>query len=208
MRRFNKNAIGCANEMKELVVASTNKHKIKEIATILEPHGYAIKSLLDYPEIPEVRETGATFEENALIKALAIAKHLNQLVLADDSGIEVDALNGMPGVLSARWAGSQKDDQANLNLLLSQLADVPIQRRSARYVCVAAYATPIGESKTARGEWEGVVAFAPTGSNGFGYDPIFFLPELGKSVAELSAAQKDENSHRHKAFNALVLTIS
>ena len=101
-------------------------------------------------------------------------------MLADDSGIEVDALNGMPGVLSARWAGSQKDDSANLNLLLSQLADVPTERRTARYVCVAAYATPAGETQTARGEWEGVVGFELAGSNGFGYDPIFYLPELGK----------------------------
>jgi non-canonical purine NTP pyrophosphatase (RdgB/HAM1 family) len=194
--------------MNSIVVASTNAHKIKEIAAILKPYGWEVKSLLDFPNLPDVRETGATFEENAILKATTIAKVLNQPVLADDSGIEVDALNGMPGVLSARWAGSQKDDSANLNLLLSQLADVPAERRAARYVCVAAYATPAGETKTARGEWEGVVGFELAGSNGFGYDPIFYLPELGKSVAELSAAQKDERSHRHRAFNALVPIIS
>lgn len=194
--------------MNSIVVASTNAHKIKEIAAILKPYGWEVKSLLDFPNLPDVRETGATFEENAILKATTIAKVLNQPVLADDSGIEVDALNGMPGVLSARWAGSQKDDSANLNLLLSQLADVPAERRTARYVCVAAYATPAGETKTARGEWEGVVGFELAGSNGFGYDPIFYLPELGKSVAELSAAQKDEKSHRHRAFNALVPIIS
>lgn len=194
--------------MNSIFVASTNAHKIKEIAAILKPYGWEVKSLLDFPNLPDVRETGATFEENAILKATTIAKVLNQPVLADDSGIEVDALNGMPGVLSARWAGSQKDDQANLNLLLSQLADVPAERRTARYVCVAAYATPAGETQTARGEWEGVVGFELAGSNGFGYDPIFYLPQLGKSVAELSAAQKDEKSHRHIAFNALVPTIS
>lgn len=194
--------------MNSIVVASTNAHKIKEIAAILKPYGWEVKSLLDFPNLPDVRETGATFEENAILKATTIAKVLNQPVLADDSGIEVDALNGMPGVLSARWAGSQKDDRANLNLLLSQLADVPAERRTARYVCVAAYATPAGETQTARGEWEGVVGFELAGSNGFGYDPIFYLPQLGKSVAELSAAQKDEKSHRHIAFNALVPTIS
>jgi XTP/dITP diphosphohydrolase len=194
--------------MKSIVVASTNAHKVKEIAAILKPYGWEVKSLLDFPNLPEVKETGATFEENAILKATTIAKVLNQPVLADDSGIEVDALNGMPGVLSARWAGSQKDDSANLNLLLSQLADVPAERRTARYVCVAAYATPAGETKTARGEWEGVVGFELAGSNGFGYDPIFYLPELGKSVAELSAAQKDEKSHRHRAFNELVPIIS
>jgi non-canonical purine NTP pyrophosphatase (RdgB/HAM1 family) len=194
--------------MNSIVVASTNAHKIKEIAAILKPYGWEVKSLLDFPNLPDVRETGSTFEENAILKATTIAKVLNQPVLADDSGIEVDALNGMPGVLSARWAGSQKDDSANLNLLLSQLADVPAERRAARYVCVAAYATPAGETKTARGEWEGVVGFELAGSNGFGYDPIFYLPELGKSVAELSAAQKDERSHRHRAFNALVPIIS
>ena len=194
--------------MNSIVVASTNAHKIKEIAAILKPYGWEVKSLLDFPNLPDVRETGSTFEENAILKATTIAKVLNQPVLADDSGIEVDALNGMPGVLSARWAGSQKDGSANLNLLLSQLADVPAERRTARYVCVAAYATPAGETKTARGEWEGVVGFELAGSNGFGYDPIFYLPELGKSVAELSAAQKDERSHRHRAFNALVPIIS
>ena len=130
--------------MNSIVVASTNAHKIKEIAAILKPYGWEVKSLLDFPNLPDVRETGATFEENAILKATTIAKVLNQPVLADDSGIEVDALNGMPGVLSARWAGSQKDDSANLNLLLSQLADVPAERRAARYVCVAAYATPAG----------------------------------------------------------------
>jgi XTP/dITP diphosphohydrolase len=194
--------------MNSIVVASTNAHKVKEIAAILKPYGWEVKSLLDFPNLPEVKETGATFEENAILKATTIAKVLNQPVLADDSGIEVDALNGMPGVLSARWAGSQKDDSANLNLLLSQLADVPAERRTARYVCVAAYATPAGETKTARGEWEGIVGFELAGSNGFGYDPIFYLPELGKSVAELSAAQKDEKSHRHRAFNELVPIIS
>jgi XTP/dITP diphosphohydrolase len=194
--------------MKSIVVASTNAHKVKEIAAILKPYGWEVKSLLDFPNLPEVKETCATFEENAILKATTIAKVLNQPVLADDSGIEVDALNGMPGVLSARWAGSQKNDEANLNLLLSQLADVPAERRTARYVCVAAYATPAGETKTARGEWEGIVGFELAGSNGFGYDPIFYLPELGKSVAELSAAQKDEKSHRHRAFNELVPIIS
>jgi XTP/dITP diphosphohydrolase len=173
----------------------------------MQPHGYQIKSLLDYPDIPDVRETGATFEENAILKATAIAKHLNQPVLADDSGIEVDALNGMPGVLSARWAGSQKNDLANLELLLSQLADVPTERRTARYVCVAAYFEPGGKAKTARGEWQGLVGTEPIGTNGFGYDPIFWLPDKAKSVAELSEAEKDSMSHRLKAFTQLAAML-
>lgn len=189
--------------MKQIVVASTNKHKIKEIAAIMQPHGYQIKSLLDYPDIPDVKETGATFEENAILKATTIATHLNQPVLADDSGIEVDALNGMPGVLSARWAGSQKNDQANLELLLSQLTDVPTERRTARYVCVAAYAEPEGKVLSARGEWEGVVASEPRGTNGFGYDPIFHIPYLNKRVAELTPDEKGTFSHRVIAFSAL-----
>ena len=193
--------------MKPIVVASTNAHKIKEIAAILKPYGWDVKSLLDFPDIPDVRETGSTFEENAILKATTIAKVLNQPVLADDSGIEVDALNGMPGVLSARWAGSQKNDEANLNLLLSQLADVTTEHRTARYVCVAAYADPAGEIKTARGEWQGVVATAPVGSNGFGYDPIFFLPDLAKTVAELSVETKDSLSHRLHAFTRLAALI-
>ena len=193
--------------MNSIVVASTNAHKIKEIATILKPYGWEVKSLLDFPNLPDVRETGATFEENAILKATTIAKVLNQPVLADDSGIEVDALNGMPGVLSARWAGSQKDDRANLNLLLSQLADVPTERRTARYVCVAAYATPTGETKTARGEWQGQLAFAPKGSSGFGYDPIFVIPKLGKHVAELTESEKDAMSHRLIAFTKLAKSL-
>lgn len=193
--------------MKQIVVASTNAHKIKEIAAILKPYGWDVKSLLDFPNIADVRETGSTFEENAILKATTIAKMLNQPVLADDSGIEVDALNGMPGVLSARWAGSQKNDEANLNLLLSQLADVPAERRTARYVCVAAYADPAGETLTARGEWEGVVATAPVGSNGFGYDPIFYLPDLNKTVAELPEETKDSLSHRLHAFTRLAALI-
>jgi non-canonical purine NTP pyrophosphatase (RdgB/HAM1 family) len=193
--------------MKSIVVASTNAHKIKEIASILKPHDYDVKSLLDFPEIPDVRETGSTFEENAILKATTIAKVLNQPVLADDSGIEVDALNGMPGVLSARWAGSQKDDSANLNLLLSQLADVPAERRTARYVCVAAYADPAGEIKTARGEWQGQVAFSPKGNSGFGYDPIFLIPKLGKHVAELTETEKDSMSHRLVAFTELAKNL-
>ena len=193
--------------MKQIVVASTNAHKIKEIASILKPYGWDVRSLLDFPDIPDVKETGATFEENAILKAATIAKILNQPVLADDSGIEVDALNGMPGVLSARWAGAQKNDEANLNLLLSQLSDVPADRRTGRYVCIAAYADPSGESKTARGEWEGRVSTEPQGSNGFGYDPIFFIPELAKTVAELSPEQKDALSHRLKAFTKLAQLI-
>lgn len=190
--------------MKPIVVASTNAHKIKEIASILKPYGWDVKSLLDFPNVADVRETGATFEENAILKATTIAKILNQPVLADDSGIEVDALNGMPGVLSARWAGSQKDDQANLKLLLSQLADVPTERRAARYVCVASFATPEGEIKTARGEWHGSVATTARGINGFGYDPVFHLPELDKTVAELNDQEKDSMSHRLKAFSLLI----
>jgi XTP/dITP diphosphohydrolase len=189
--------------MKKIVVASTNKHKIKEIAAILAPHGYEIASLLDYPDIPEVQETGATFEDNALLKAKAIAQALNQPVLADDSGIEVDALNQMPGVLSARWAGSEKNDDANLKLLLSQLSDVPIERRGAKYVCVAAYAQPNGSYQVARGEWIGQVAFEPIGTEGFGYDPIFYLPELNRTVAQLTAVEKDAQSHRRRAFEKL-----
>ena len=193
--------------MKQIVVASTNAHKVKEIAAILKPYGWDVKSLLDFPNIPDVRETGSTFEENALLKATTIAKILNQPVLADDSGIEVDALNGMPGVLSARWAGSQKNDAANLYLLLSQLEDVPAERRTARYVCVAAYADPTGQSKTARGEWEGQVAFSPKGTNGFGYDPIFLIPELGKHVAEFTELEKDAMSHRLLAFTELAKNL-
>ena len=189
--------------MKQIVVASANAHKIKEIESILLPFGYQISSLLDYPELPDIQETGATFEENALIKAQAISKLINQPVLADDSGIEVDALNKMPGVLSARWAGSQKNDQANLQLLLGQMSDIPKDRRTGRYVCVAAYADPNGEHKLARGEWEGEVALSPAGSGGFGYDPIFYLPQLDKTVAQLTPVEKDAQSHRRKAFAKL-----
>jgi len=158
---------------KTLVVASGNFHKVVEISRIMQPLGFEIKSLKDFPTAPDVIESGATFEENALLKANSLAKHLSLPVVADDSGIEIDALNSMPGVLSARWAGSKKDDLANLNLVLEQLADVGANRRTARFICVAAWSDGLGNEITARGVWPGTVAFASAGTNGFGYDPIF-----------------------------------
>lgn len=192
---------------KSLVVASGNLHKVVEISRIMQPLGFEIKSLKDFPTAPDVIESGATFEENALLKANSLAKHLSLPVVADDSGIEIDALNSMPGVLSARWAGSKKDDLANLNLVLEQLADVGANRRTARFICVAAWSDGLGNEITARGVWPGTVAFAPAGTNGFGYDPIFVPEGQEQSIAQLSPEFKDEHSHRARAFLKLVAEL-
>jgi XTP/dITP diphosphohydrolase len=150
-----------------------------------------------------VAETGATFADNALLKAEAVAKATGLLALADDSGLAVAALNGMPGVLSARWAGRHGDDLANLQLVLDQTADVPDERRGAAFVCAAAAVSPAGERLVVEGRIEGVLTRSPRGSNGFGYDPIFVPVGEDRTTAEMSAEEKDAISHRGKAFRML-----
>ena len=162
----------------------------------------------DVPGMPEVAETGRSFTENALLKARAVAAFTGLPAVADDSGLCVDALNGMPGVLSARWSGSHGDDEANLRLLLAQLADVPAGKREARFVCVAALVLPAGGEHLAEGEVRGQLTRSPRGSNGFGYDPIFVPDGFELTTAQMSADEKDKISHRGKALRALAPVIA
>lgn len=187
-------------ESVRIVLASRNTAKLAELRRILGA-GYDLLPLPD--DAPDVAETGGTFEENALLKARAAAAASGLTAVADDSGLRVDALNGMPGVLSARWAGRRADDAANLELVLDQLTDVPDGRRGAAFVCAAAVATPDGEERVVVGEVRGALIREPRGSGGFGYDPIFVPHGDTRTTAEMSAAEKDAISHRGQAFRAL-----
>jgi XTP/dITP diphosphohydrolase len=186
-----------------VILATRNAHKVEELRRILAPYDVELVSLADYPHVPDVAETGATFEENALLKAHAVAVATGLVAVADDSGLAVDALNGMPGVLSARWAGRHGDDVANLQLVLAQIADVPDDRRGAAFVCAAAAVTPDGRELVVEGRLEGALAREPRGRNGFGYDPIFVPVAETRTTAEMSAEDKDAISHRGIAFRAL-----
>jgi XTP/dITP diphosphohydrolase len=167
-----------------------------------------IVGLADVPAFPDAPETGATFAENALAKARDAAAATGLPAVADDSGLAVEALNGMPGVLSARWSGRHGDDHANLELLLGQLADVPDERRGAAFVCAAALVVPGGLETVVHGEWPGRIVRAPRGSGGFGYDPIFVPDGDERTSAELSPEEKDAASHRGRAFRALLPHLS
>lgn len=192
-----------------LLLATRNPGKLAELQRLLESAvpGVAVVGLRDVPEYPEAPETGATFAENALLKAREAVRHTGLPAVADDSGLTVDALNGMPGVLSARWSGRHGDDAANTALLLGQLADVPDGRRGAAFVCAAAIVTPDGAERVLERSWRGQVVREGRGSNGFGYDPVFLPDGLERTAAELTAAEKDARSHRGQAFAALVPLI-
>lgn len=192
----------------KLLLATRNPGKLRELRRILADLGpgahIEVLGLADVAEYPEAPETGATFAENALAKARDAVAATGLASVADDSGLTVDALGGMPGVLSARWAGRHGDDLANLELVLGQLADVPDERRGAAFVCSAALVTPDGAATVTHGEWRGRLVHAPRGSGGFGYDPIFMPDGEERTSAELSAAEKDAASHRGRAFRALL----
>lgn len=193
--------------MSRVLLATRNQKKLVELRRILEAEGVTgveVIGLADVPEFPEAPETGATFEENALAKAADAAKATGLPAIADDSGIAVDALNGMPGVLSARWSGKHGDDQANLDLLLGQIKDVPDDRRGAAFVSAAALAHPDGTETVVRGEWRGKVIREERGTNGFGYDPIFVPEGETRTSAELTPAEKDADSHRGRALRLLL----
>ena len=190
--------------LRRVVLATHNAHKVDEIRRILAGTDIELVGLDEFPDIGEVAETGATFAENALLKAHATAQATGLAAIADDSGIAVDALNGMPGVLSVYWAGRARDDAANLRLVLEQIEDVPDERRGAAFVCAAAVATPDGRELVVEGRVEGTLAREPRGEGGFGYDPIFVPAGERRTTAEMSAAEKDSISHRGAAFRALV----
>lgn len=189
--------------MQELIVATKNSGKLKEFKQILERNGYSIKSLLDYPEIEDIVEDGTTFAENALKKARTIANHFQTAVIADDSGLVVDALDGAPGIYSARYAGEEKSDKKNNEKLLRELEGVPLDKRTAAYVCAIALAYPDGDEVVFEGRCHGIIAKEPLGKNGFGYDPLMYIPEMGRTMAELSPQEKNQISHRAIALNKL-----
>ena len=183
--------------MKKLVIATKNLGKAREMAEALAGLPYEVISLADYPDAPEVEETGSTFIENAILKATAYARFTGQLTLADDSGLEVDALGGAPGVLSSRFAPTDPERNSKL---LDMMKDIPDANRTARFRCAIAVSTPKGNVKTCEGTVEGMIARERKGTNGFGYDPIFYVPDLGKHMAELTSSEKNVISHRGKAL--------
>jgi XTP/dITP diphosphohydrolase len=185
-----------------LLLATRNPGKLVELRRMLS--GFDVVGLADVPDFPEAPETGATFAENALAKARDAAAATGLPSVADDSGLAVDALNGMPGVLSARWSGRHGADRANLELLLAQVGDVPEERRGAAFVCAAALVVPGGPETVVHGAWTGRLTRAPRGTNGFGYDPIFVPDGETRTSAELSADEKDAASHRARALQALL----
>jgi XTP/dITP diphosphohydrolase len=188
----------------KLLLATRNAKKLAELRRILATAApVELLGLDDVPPYQEEPETGATFADNALLKAREAVRHTGLASVADDSGLAVDALNGMPGVLSARWAGAERDDEANLRLVLAQTADIPDERRGAAFVCAAALVLPTGVEHVVEGRCEGTLLRAPRGTGGFGYDPIFLPSGETRSSAELSPAEKDAISHRGKAFREL-----
>ena len=196
----------------KVLLATRNAKKLAELQRILDAslgeHAVHLVGLDDVEAYREVPETGLTFRENALIKAQEGARRTGLPTVADDSGLAVDALAGMPGVFSARWCGRHGDDRANLELLLAQIADVPDHQRGAAFVCVAALALPDGRVFTVDGRMSGRLVHEPVGTGGFGYDPIFVADGETRTNAELSPAEKDAISHRGKAFRALVEIVA
>lgn len=184
----------------ELVLATRNRHKGEELAALLGDLGIRIRTLDEFPDAPDVIEDGDTCEANAVKKARVIADATGLPAVADDTGLEVDALGGRPGVFAARYAGEHATYEDNCRKLLQELRGIPRAQRTARFVTVAAIALPSSAVQTVRGQLQGLITEEPAGSRGFGYDPIFFVPELGKTLAELSAVEKNRISHRAKAF--------
>ncbi len=191
-----------------IVVATTNPGKLREVLAVLDVAGARLQSLSDFPQHPEPVEDGTTFAANAALKARYYSRMTGHWALADDSGLEVDALDGAPGILSARYAGTPGDDIANNTKLIQALAGVPHDRRTARFRCAVALADRHTILATAEGVIEGQIIDQPRGSNGFGYDPHFLVPELGLTTAELSAEEKNRRSHRGQALRAILPKIA
>ena len=189
--------------MKKIIFATKNAGKAHEFSQMMEKYEVEVLSLLDIDYKDEIEETGITFEENALIKAREIALTYKATVIADDSGLAIDALNGEPGVYSARYAGDARNDAANMDKVLAALKDVPDHERTARFVCALAMVDANGKETVVRGTCEGKIGCAKRGSGGFGYDPIFYLQQHGKTMAELSKDEKNALSHRGAAFKQL-----
>ncbi|WP_412990036.1 XTP/dITP diphosphatase [Pediococcus siamensis] len=187
----------------QIVVATKNAGKLREFQKLFAPKQIAVSSLKDYPQVGEIAENGLTFEENATLKAKAVAQLTNLPVLADDSGLEVDALNGRPGIFSARYAGDH-DDAANNAKLLSELAGVPMEKRTATFHTTLVLMKPEGEKLVVDGELKGQILLVPRGENGFGYDPLFWVAAKQKSLAEMTPEEKNAISHRGRASQKLL----
>ncbi len=192
----------------DVVIATRNQNKIDEIAQILKGTNFRIISMKDIKDFPEIIEDGLTFEENARKKALSIAKLTGRVTMADDSGLVVDALNGRPGVISARYSGEDATPQKNNRKLLEELEGVPVKKRTARFVCVIAVARPSGKVSVVEGRCEGLIARELRGEEGFGYDPLFIIPEHSKTFAELGSAVKNKISHRAIALEKATEILS
>jgi len=190
--------------MKELVLATANDHKVEELRQLLADKGWMILSLRDFPDVVLPPEEGDTFEENAIIKAQAVQKATGKMAMADDSGLEVDYLGGAPGIFSARFAGENKDSASNNTKLLALLAGVEDERRQANFTCAIALAFPDGRLQVREGCCSGRIAHEPVGEGGFGYDPIFYLPEYNCTMAQLSAKEKNLISHRSRALAGIL----
>jgi XTP/dITP diphosphohydrolase len=195
------------SERKQVILATRNQGKVREFNRLFADLGWEAVSLDAFPDAPEVVEDGDTFEANALKKARTISTYLGMPAVGDDSGLEVDALEGRPGVYSARYAGEGATDEDNWRKLLKELEDVPMERRTARFRCVLALAEPGKEPIMASGHCEGVIVRQPAGTNGFGYDPVFFLPQHMATMAQLSPEQKNQISHRAMALRNLLAKI-
>jgi len=188
----------------DLVIATSNQHKLKELKTLLEDFPLTILSLKDFPGMPAVVEDGKNFYENALKKALTVARQTDKLTIADDSGIEVDALDGKPGVYSARFAGHAATDEANNTKLLKELEGVSSDKRGACFKCVLVIAQPDGETAFVEGACKGTIIHEVRGDYGFGYDPLFLVPEYNKTFSEITPEEKNKTSHRARALKKLL----
>jgi XTP/dITP diphosphohydrolase len=183
-----------------LVIATRNPGKLRELQRILDDLPFELRSLCDYPDVPALPEDGATYAENAVSKAVTVARLTGEIALADDSGVEVDYLDGEPGVHSARFLGDWASDEDRNREILLKLEAVPPESRTARYRAAVAVAFPDGSAQTFEGVCEGIIALRPRGEGGFGYDPIFYVPELDRTMAELAPTEKDRISHRGEAL--------
>ncbi|AHF07971.1 XTP/dITP diphosphatase [Desulfitobacterium metallireducens] len=188
----------------KILLATQNQGKVKELQEMLSDASIEVLSLRDIPDWEEVEETGSTFAENAAIKAHAAAERTGYIVLADDSGLEVDALGGAPGVFSARYAGEPKDDERNNDKLLERLQEIPDEERTGRFRCALVIATPEGQEFLTEGTVEGRILRVRRGQEGFGYDPLFFIPDFGRTMAELTMIQKNKVSHRAQAMQKAI----
>lgn len=193
--------------METVIIASGNKGKLKEFQTLMEGLDVEVKSLKDFPEIGDIEENGQSFAENAYIKAKAVFDATGCMAIADDSGLEVDALGGAPGIYSARYAGEEKDDEANNQKLLEALEDIEDEKRGAQFHCAIVAIDKDGNRYDAEGIVRGRILRAARGDNGFGYDPLFYVEDYGKTTAELSMEEKNSISHRGQAVRAIVATL-